>query len=498
VPDYCTLAADTNQALGIAQYAIRFVGRSCDDMEANVWKRLELFHLDSVACGMAALACGTNAPKLLRREALDSAIDVAGAFCFNSDTVVPAELAVAANCSAVRELDSNGTNFGYNPAIGAVCGEFGHNDFYPVVVAAAQRHGHAGATLALGMLCLDEIRGRLAEVFSLKSHAIDHVVHGGIASAAVYGALAGATGEQIEAAIGMLLAHYVPFRAIRAGEQLSDSKGASAALTAECAVRCVQRVMRGFIGPRDIFRNPKGLFRLFEPTDGASPFDLRLAEQGDDFAVMGMHFKLGLYEHQSAGAIQGLIDVLQAEPHLLEAPLGWQQIRIRIYEPAFGIIGDPAKRNPTTRQSADHSMVYIIATKLRKAFESRSGTWADLMLLPDDYSDAALYHPRTRQIMDLIEFEHGGAEFDAAFPEGIPTSLDVVHDQGTATSGMVMFPLGHARHSGESLSSTLRLKFSRLLGLAQLDARAVESQLQNLATKTKDEISRLYNFQVNP
>ena len=33
-------------------------------------------------------------------------------------------------------------------------------------------------------------------------------------------------------AIGMLLAHYVPFRAIRAGEQLSDSKGASAALTA--------------------------------------------------------------------------------------------------------------------------------------------------------------------------------------------------------------------------------------------------------------------------
>ncbi len=25
---------------------------------------------------------------------------------------------------------------------------------------------------------------------------------------------------------------------------------------------------------------------------------------GSDFAVMGMHFKLGLYEHQSAGALQ--------------------------------------------------------------------------------------------------------------------------------------------------------------------------------------------------
>ena len=35
------------------------------------------------------------------------------------------------------------------------------------------------------MCLLDEIRGRLAEVFSLKSYYIDHVVHGAIASAAV-------------------------------------------------------------------------------------------------------------------------------------------------------------------------------------------------------------------------------------------------------------------------------------------------------------------------
>ena len=47
-------------------------------------------------------------------------------------------------------------------------------------------------------------------------------------------------------------------------------------------------------------------------------------------------------------------------------------MRITIYEPAFGIIGDPAKRDPRTRQSADHSMVYIIATLLRKAYEQKT------------------------------------------------------------------------------------------------------------------------------
>lgn len=73
----------------------------------------------------------------------------------------------------------------------------------------------------------------------------------------------------------------------------------------------VHRAMNGFIGPKDIFRNPEALFRQFEPTTGdKSPFDIVLSKSGDDFAVMGMHFKLGLYEHQSAGAIHGLIELI--------------------------------------------------------------------------------------------------------------------------------------------------------------------------------------------
>jgi 2-methylcitrate dehydratase len=54
----------------------------------------------------------------------------------------------------------------------------------------------------------------------------------------------------------MLIAHYIPWRAIRAGKQLSDSKGASAAITTEAAIMCIKRAMRGFVGPKDIFRNP--------------------------------------------------------------------------------------------------------------------------------------------------------------------------------------------------------------------------------------------------
>lgn len=67
------------------------------------------------------------------------------------------------------------------------------------------------------MILQDEIRCRLCEVFPLKTYKIDHVVYGAISSIITFGTLTGATEEQIESAIGMFVAHYIPFRAIRAG-----------------------------------------------------------------------------------------------------------------------------------------------------------------------------------------------------------------------------------------------------------------------------------------
>merc|ERR1719414_2039581 len=113
--------------------------------------------------------------------------------------------------------------------------------------------------------------------------------------------------------------------------------GASAAISTEAAVLSMRRAMRGFVGPRDIFRNPEAIFRFFEPTTGTaanidniditlgnkvrwgpgpSPFNLVLSHAGSDFAVCGMHFKLGLYEHQSAGALEGLLTALVNNPGL--------------------------------------------------------------------------------------------------------------------------------------------------------------------------------------
>jgi 2-methylcitrate dehydratase len=320
----------------------------------------------------------------------------------------------------------------------------------------------------------------------------------------------GATAEQIESAIGLTVSHFVPFRAIRHGEQLSDSKGASAAISAEVAVQSMRRAMRGFVGPADIFRNPQAVFCLFEkPAEpGCSPFDLELATGGSDFAVMGMHFKLGLYEHQSAGAIGGLFELLSSYPLILKAPKDIERIRITIYEPAFSIIGDPHKRDPRMRQSADHSMVYIVATLLRKAMEAGvsgqgSGVrnavdfWRDLMLVPADYDDAALFHPLTRALMDKIEFLHGGPEYDAKYPDGIPTLVEIDHlALGRLSSGLVMYPEGHARNSSGYLQHLLRHKFRALASLGVRDVDELLIRFSGLASKSANELRSLYDFEI--
>ncbi len=129
----------------MAEYAIEFMKTDNKKIDEQVFNRVQLFHTDSVVCGISALALKTNAPNILRDEAINlysvnpdkRTKGTNLSKCLGSKLWVHAEKAIVANCSAVREWDANGTVFGYDSTIeGHNVGEFGHNDFYSVVIAA--------------------------------------------------------------------------------------------------------------------------------------------------------------------------------------------------------------------------------------------------------------------------------------------------------------------------------------------------------------------------
>ncbi len=112
-----TLSRDSNQALGIGEFAVNFMNGSIGEPDQAVFDRTLMFFTDSVICGLSAIALGTNAPGVLRTEALDYESS-GGVPIFGSNKPLAPEKAIVANCAAVREWDSNGTNFGYNPKLG--------------------------------------------------------------------------------------------------------------------------------------------------------------------------------------------------------------------------------------------------------------------------------------------------------------------------------------------------------------------------------------------
>jgi 2-methylcitrate dehydratase len=213
-----------------------------------------------------------------------------------------------------------------------------------------------------------------------------------------------------------------------------------------------------------------------------------------------MHFKLGLYEHQSAGAIQALVDLFAAQPVLAADLDGIREIRVRIYEPAHSIIADPAKRTPTTRQSADHSLPFILARTLLKAREAAARGdaigWESLMLLPDDYADAMIASPAIRGLVERIHIDHGGPEYDALYPDGIPTSVEILHAAlGRLGGGLVRHPLGHARSDAARTAALVDLKFDRLVASAVDDPGLLRARLR-VAGRSPAEIAELYAFPI--
>ncbi len=63
------LKKDANQAHELGKYAINFMEKG--QPSAKVLERSKMFHTDSVICGLSALALKTNAPHVLRNEALE-------------------------------------------------------------------------------------------------------------------------------------------------------------------------------------------------------------------------------------------------------------------------------------------------------------------------------------------------------------------------------------------------------------------------------------------
>ena len=357
-----TLSKESNQALDLGKFAIEFLREGLGNIDIDVVSKAKLLHADSVLCAVSALAQKTIPPSLLKAESMELSRVSRGrraipgySFCFGSIKQGPTELAVAANCTAAREWNSSPINLiPIKSGASQVSFEMVRGNYYPIVVAGCQQNQATnGEHLVKGIILLDEIQTRLAEASPFRKHGIDDGIYAAIASTVTYGALMGGTAEQIESALGILVAHYVPYRAPRNGRDISHLDSLSAGLIVESAIISVHRSLRNFMGPRNIFKNPESIFRLFGKPEG---FDLHLGGEGKDFANKRMQHKYGIYDFFALGPMEALFTLMLKEFFIMPGDTkNIQKIEIFVGSHGFERINRP---NPKTRVDATNSIFY--------------------------------------------------------------------------------------------------------------------------------------------
>ena len=97
--------------------------------------------------------------------------------------------------------------------------------------------------------------------------------------------------------------------------------------------------------------------------------------------------------------------------------------------------------------------------------------------------------------MSKIEFEHGGAEYDEKYPEGIPTSVQITNRSGEQfDSGLIMFPGGHSANEDVNLHDVLQYKFMKMgkLAMDQEELTHFVKALENIDEMDNEQLKSLY------
>jgi 2-methylcitrate dehydratase len=253
-----------------------------------------------------------------------------------------------------------------------------------------------------------------------------------VGAAAGAGRLLGLSPDAIEHAISIAVVPHASMRQTRAGE-LSMWKGAAAANSARNAVFAAHLAEAGMTGPFQPFEGEMGFVRQLLGGEGFSRRPLAGIEAGrPPNRILDTYVKLWPVEYHAQSAVDAALQIRDK----LEDPTIVEDIRIETFQASYEIIAkDPEKWDPRTRETADHSLPYIVCAALQDGDVTSETFEAKRIRRPDTLE---LLRSRVRLDED--------PELTAGYPEGIPNRITATTSSGESLVAEVRHPRGHARN----------------------------------------------------
>jgi 2-methylcitrate dehydratase len=312
------------------------------------------------------------------------------------------------------------------------------SDNIPAVQAAGELLGIDGDQFIRGVIASYELSCRLADASSIRNRGWDHVTYIAIASAAGAALALDLPYEKIVHSINLATTPNIALRQTRVGE-LSMWKGCAAANAARNGLFAALLAKDGMTGPSPVFEGERGFFKQV-----SGEFDLEFAK--DSYKIRETSIKKYPVEYHSMSAVEA---ALRVRKNIEDISL-IRKIDIHTFTVSYQIIvKDPEKWDPKTKETADHSLPYIVATTLYDGY-----IWID------SYDDDKLGRKEVKDLIKKIDISVGSG-FDEQYPIGIPNKIVVELEDGNSFEEMVVYPKGHFKNpmSIEELYE----KYSRLV-----------------------------------
>jgi 2-methylcitrate dehydratase len=249
--------------------------------------------------------------------------------------------------------------------------------------------------------------------------------------------------NQTRHAVGIAGVASAALRQSRVGE-LSHWKGVAFANAARHGVFAAMLAGNGMTGPAPIFEGEKGFEILVSGTLDAiqGPFarDATRLIPDDGFMIRKTCIKFWPAEYHSQSAISAALKLRQQ----LAAGANISSVVIESHDASVDIIGsEPEKWRPQNRETADHSLPYIVAAALV------DGEITSKQFSPQRFGDP--------QLLDLVQRVKvvRNAELSAMYPGAVGNIVTITTNDGRTATARVDYPPGHSENR---LSDTDLLK----------------------------------------
>jgi 2-methylcitrate dehydratase len=399
------------------------------------------FLLDSIGCGLGGYQ---QRDVKIALEVLDEISGRGPCTVIGSGTRMDPVSASLANSLMIRCMDYNDIYWKQDPC---------HpSDIFPAALACCERAQSDGKELIVGLALGHEFEMRFCEAAfpGIRERGWHHATLTAFVSPIVAGRMLHLGWEQIQQAIGVSASRHSTLGAVTAGK-LTMMKNTVDPMATQSGVLAALLAEKGYTGPEHVIDGKEGLTHVFGPEWEIERLTKGL---GDSWRITQCGMKAFPTEALTHTPISAVLDLVKSNDL---RPDQVTKIQIRSLARAADILSDPSKYEPRTKETADHSLPYVIAAAL-----------VERQVTPLQFTMEKIRDPRIRSQLKKIEVV-GDAEIEKVFPALQRVLVTITTTDGLTHSKQLDYPKGDPRNA--LTDAEIEEKFSALAD-GVLSARA--------------------------